>query len=347
MEENPLPESYDSQESTGCTNCGSSAVLEGYSNRLCNECRQLYIKYPIPLWVKLFAAAVAIVMLFSLFTFPKSVSLGLHLEKGRRLEQKRQYLSAQRELEAVTKLYPDNIEANGYLMIAAFYNMDYKTLVTAQSHLENREIEDADLYGTLNDLVNRVDHYYPDTTISNLIDRYGTDEKVPDTVWNRFITRHPHSIYAFMSYANILYDRHDYGQCDSLLNLVLAEDGFCLGALRMLACSQREQRLWDKSIASCQKILQLNQEAGYAFAIMSRTYLKQEKNALGLDLAQKALAVNSTDPYNVAHLAVAWHYNNEPSKRDALLKELKAHKDSASILCLERAEDIIQHKEKL
>lgn len=347
MDETQLTEHSGSGESTGCVNCGNNNVVEGFPTRLCADCRQLFIKYPIPLPIKLFALGVGLILVFALFSFPKNLSLGIHLEKGKKFEQEKKYISAQREFASVLKTVPGNQEANAHLMIAAFNNMDFETFITAQEKLAGTNFDDEGLLGRLNVLVEAAYDYFPDTALTNMImevEQHG--DTITDTLYLAYLKKYPRNIYGLFSYAGALFSK-DHARCDSLLKLLLDIDVSYVPALRMLAGLQREQEKWDESIKTCNRILQINKEAGYAYAAMARTYLKQHKNDLGLKMALQGVETDNSDPYNLSTLAIAWHYNTQSSKRDAVLNELKARNDSASLGYRQFALDVIQQKENL
>ena len=88
---------------------------------------------PFPRWAWLLAGGIAIaVLLFSLFTgFSLAILHDLTstsgLQDALKAEKKRHYLTAERELKAYMIKAPNDVEAEGRLMIAAFYNLDFET----------------------------------------------------------------------------------------------------------------------------------------------------------------------------------------------------------------------------
>lgn len=348
MEENQLTENAESTESKGCINCGSDYIVENYSTRLCSDCRQLFIKYPVPLPVKIFAIGVGLVLIFALSSFPKNLSTGIHFEKARQYENKNQYASAQREFASVVKQLPDNIAANAHLMIAAFYNLDFKTMMAANQHLTGKSIEEAGLLFQLNDVVERTEAYFPDSAMDNLLSKYeGKEHDIPDSAYFNFLKEYPYNRYGLFALASRCYKRKDWAGCDSLAQMILKTDSQHMIALRMLATVQREQGLWEESIKSCEQIIKLNNEVGFAWAIMARTYLKWNKLAKGLELAEKSVALDKKDPFNTITLALALHFNKQPGKRDVVIKEMKVGADSIALGQIQYAMDVINNKESL
>ncbi|WP_205508480.1 hypothetical protein [Longitalea arenae] len=185
MEDTQQTEQPGSQESTapaGCANCNNVNVVPGYSTPLCAHCRQVFIKSPFPLPVKLFAIGVGLVLVFALFSLPKNLSLGIHLERGKRFEEKKQFMSAQREFNAVVKTVPDNLEANIHLTITAFYNLDFVTLYTAMEKISGKRYENNELLGRVNVIIKEAEDLIPDSSLSKIISSYPEQNGgVPDS----------------------------------------------------------------------------------------------------------------------------------------------------------------------
>jgi tetratricopeptide (TPR) repeat protein len=348
MEETRLPENDGLAEPKGCVNCGSIHVVPKYPTALCSDCRQLFIKYPISLPVKLFGIGVALVLIFALFSFPENISTGIHLERAREYEKKKQYISAQREYTEVLRVEPDNLDVNAHLMIAAFYNLDITTFVKTQERLIGKNFSDERLFNEVNDMLNRLKAMVTDEGIDNILLRYNNNEDaVPDSAFTNYLKDNPDNVCALAMYAKRLYSRKDFMHCDTLAQRILGIDIENLFALRMLATIEREKEHMEESIAYCNRIIEMNSEAGYAYASMARTYLRWNKPVQGLKMAEKSMAIDSNDPYNKVTMAIAWHLNKQPLKRDALLKELKQHADTTTAGHLKYAMDVINQKQSI
>lgn len=343
-----LPGSIDLTPPTACVNCNSSDVVKGYSSPLCADCRQAFIKYPIPLPIKLFAIAVGLVLVFALFSLPKNLSTGIHLERGKRFEEKKQFLSAQREFNKVIKTMPDNLEANAHLTIAAFYNLDLTTFYTAMEKIAGKRYEKSELLGQVNVVIKEAEDLIPDTALANMINSYSDQTGgVPDSAYAGYLKQHSSNLYGYLAYANSLYDKGAFKTCDSVLKQVFNITVSCLPALQLQSSVHRKLGNLEASIKACEKILEINQEAPYAYCGMARTYLKQQKNELGLKMAMQGMSIDSSDAYSMATLALAYHVNNMPVKRDALLKALQAKGDSGALYYRQHVVDIIDQKESL
>ena len=347
MENNQLPENPGSAEPKGCVNCGSRLVEENYPTRLCSSCRELFIKFPIPLGIRLFGIGVGLVLIFAMFSFPKNFMLAKHLEKGKQYEAKKQYKSAQREFSDVVWQVPDNLEANEHLAIAAFYNLDVEKFVRTVDKMQGKKVEDEALYNQLSDLVTRAKGFFPDKELDEVLMKFNDKSQVPDSVFTNYLKEKPDNEYALFFYASKLYGRQDLVGCDSLLQKLLGVDTEHLMALRMLATIARQRGQLQESTQYCNKIIDINKEAGYAYASLARTYLKGNKLAKGLEIAQKSVDIDKEDSYNEATLAIACHMNKQTAKRDDVIKELKQRKDSSVTGDLQFAMDVINQKDSL
>jgi hypothetical protein len=81
--------------STVCTNCNSSLIDPTYASPLCTDCREKFIRFPIPKWIKIFGAGVAMVLCFALVNLPSQLSIGLHLQKGKEAVKNHRYRTAE------------------------------------------------------------------------------------------------------------------------------------------------------------------------------------------------------------------------------------------------------------
>ena len=96
MEENILT---DPPSSSVCSHCQIRSIDTQYLSPLCEECRQTFIRFPIPNWIKLFGAGVALVLCFALIRLPTQLSTGVHLEKGKNAINEHRFKTAHKELK--------------------------------------------------------------------------------------------------------------------------------------------------------------------------------------------------------------------------------------------------------
>jgi len=230
-------------------------------------------------------------------------------------------------------------------MIAAFYNQDFKTFAAMYAKLENRKIEDEELFGQLQNIMNKVSDYYPSDSLQNLQSKYGNDvDSIPEKEIINYIEKHPDELYIKEAFASVLFDKKQYQQSDSLLNNIIKNNKDYFPALALKAVLKRDITQFDSSYYYIDKLLGINHQSAYAYSLKARTLLKQHKDEEALSIALKVFENDKKDYYNAATLVMAYHLMNKTKERDTLLNEVS--KDSSSTSYMSFAKDVISGKEK-
>jgi tetratricopeptide (TPR) repeat protein len=330
-----------------CAGCGQAAAEGSHGAPLCSGCRDHFTRLNIPLWVRLFAGGVAIVLLFSLFTLPRSISLGVHLQRGKEAERQRKFRTAENELKKVLDKVPGSVEARGHLLIAAFYNQDYETFGTEIKSLEHVSIEDRELYADIEKVMAKAEAYVSNDSFATFKAAYSDLAHIADTAWGRYLKKNPEDRYATLEYAGLLFDRKEYPLCDSLLEHALKSDNEYFPALAMETSVKREEGDPEGALVYNDRILRLNQESIYGLASKSRTLLRQKKDRQALELARKAFEMSDKNAYAMATLIMAYHFNGRSTERDGLITRTRSiDLDSADKVSVQYALDVIAKKEK-
>ena len=344
----PEVQRYEIETATGtCVNCEARAAVPGYSTNLCEECRKLYIKYPIPLWIKLFAGGVCLVILISLFTFPDNLSVAIHLSRGKKAADNNRYVTVRNELQKVINKHPEHVEARAYLMLAAFYNEDYDAFLGYQKELAGVELDNAQLLNRIVDAQQTIEAYYADDSLLLLRKQYDSaNASLPDSVLAQFIQRNPYNYSALFNYANRLYEGEKYTACDSVLIQLLEKDDTHIPALQLMAHAKRQVKDYNAAIKYCERVLEINKESAYTYGMLARIYFQQRRDREGLDMAYKGMSIDKQFPYVRATMALAYHFTHQFDKRDELVKDAKASKDSLSHYYFDYVNDVINNKEQ-
>ncbi|MFB9842659.1 tetratricopeptide repeat protein [Mucilaginibacter ginsenosidivorans] len=330
-------------EKPACIACGNPEILEGYPNKLCAECRDKLIKFPIPVWVKLFGAAIAVLSLMSLFWSGGDFGAALALKRAEHAEENKNYLTEKHELEKAEKTVPNSIGILSHLAIADFYNLEYASMDSVLKKIQNRTFEDTALLGKVNDLLENVKSYYPSASFDTAFSAY-KKSVIPDSALERYVDKSPGDTYAMYLLASSYSDKEQYGKTDTAVSKILAIDPNFMPAICMKCMVKRELSQFDSSFYYCDKLLAINHQSTYAMSAKARTFIKSGKNAEGLKLAKQVDDLSKDDPYNVTTLAIAYHFNKDYKKRDQLIKQ--AEKDSASNSYMKYAKDIFSGKIK-
>lgn len=343
MDYTPSPDPENIQPANTCISCGSPDILPGYPNKLCAACRNKFIKLNVPLWIKLFGAGIAVIMLISIIWLPGNLKAALALARGEKAELSRNYITEQNELEKAKKSVPQSVDILSHLVIAGFNNGDFKTVLSSLNDLENRTIDDSALVSKLNDIAARTKDYFPSDSLTKVLDVY-KNKSVPDTVYQRYLRKSPMDVFALISLASAYAGEEKYKSCDSILSTILVIDHAYAPALNLKTMVKRELNDPDSSIYYCDQTLEINHQALYALSSKSRTLLKTGKNQEGLKLAEECYDLDKSMSYNLATLAIAYHLNKDYKHRDAIIAV--AAKDSDSESYMKYAKDIISNKVK-
>jgi tetratricopeptide (TPR) repeat protein len=334
------------EENKGCINCGHPVVVKGFPNALCESCRNSFIKHPIPKGIKIFAAAIAIIFLFSMYKIPKDILLGIHLDKGNTALEEKRYITAQNELQIVVDKLPENLEAESNLLIASFYNEDFKTYSNIFKGIADRNYEDLDLYKRVETVLTEVNNYFPTDSFAIVLKHYNNDATaIPDTVLKNYIKLYQNEPYPILILANRLIDKKNYGAADTVTARILVTNPWHIPALGMMAVVKREENKLEESISYCDKILAINKESTFAMSCKVRTYLKEKRDADAMALALKCNKMDEHNYHAVGSLILAYHFTNKIKERDTLINKMDQLKDSNITMSLQYVKDIISGKE--
>jgi len=330
-----------------CTNCGQPAMDGDHPTPLCGDCRESFTRLHIPVWIWIFAGCIAVILLLSLFTLPRSISLGLHLERGKKAVEAKMFNTAEKEFSKVLEKVPRNIEAGGNLLVAAFYNMDYETFNTQLKKLRDVKFEDGSLLNELDKVMLKAEGYVTNDTLEEFKKSFPDEAHIPDTAWEGYLRRHEEDRYAAQEYAALLYDRKELHRCDSLLDIILGSDYDYFPALTLGVNVRRDEGDLTGAMAYVDRILAINHESSWGLSAKARTLLRQKKMKPGLDLALKLYDMNKQSVYAMSTLILAYHFNGRTGERDALIKKAQsAAMDSVGKDNLQYALDVINNKEK-
>lgn len=336
------------QESTtatkGCVNCGHPIVVEGYPNPLCSDCRQSLIKYPIPVYIKIFAVLIVLVMIYSLTKLPHNLMAVVHYERGLKAAGLNDYATASREFKSTLSKEPDFVKAKFQLLISAAEELDYATVFELSNELKGQEVEDAALLSRMNQAVEGIARHFPADSLMNIAGKYGSLDSIPVKVYRDYITAFPDEVFPRVRLSTILWEKKEYAVSDSLLNDVLWLDRTLKNGYAIKASVKRVMKQYDSALWYCDQILRMNRQSILGMASKARVLLHMNKNKEGLGLALQCRELNNKDPFGMATLALAYHFNHDLPARDQLVKAASA--DSTMVPYFKYVQDIINGMEK-
>jgi tetratricopeptide (TPR) repeat protein len=349
MEQNPTLEPTKTQENQQvCINCGNPNILQGYPNALCEECREKFIKFPIPLWVKLFGGGICLLVAVLLFSLPKNLSAGVDYKRGLNAEKAKKYVTEQRLMENLVKKQPGYLDAKAHLLIAAFYNNDLATIGSMADRLQGEKFEDDELLNKINSLANEVKYYLPSDSLVHYAKQY-TEQTggIPDSIYWKIISGDESDLFTRVRFASVLINQKKYAEADSLLTYALDKKSSFFPAIELKISLLRLKNNTAECLEYCNRLLDINRESVFALCGIARTNFKTGKPDRGLDYTRQALAINPDDGYANATLVLAYHFNKMLKERDALIEKIKQGSDTTMKSYLEYPLDVINHKDSI
>lgn len=342
MEPNQVtPSTYEGDN--GCAKCGSPQFEDGYKVKLCKECRRELSRYPVKKAVIWAAIGVGLLVLVSLYKFPRSFKAGLSYERAIRYEEQHKYMSAEKELRKTLAAYPEYAKGSAHFMIAAFYNDHLLEADSASSRWAGYTSKDDDeLIGRVNDVLSARSYYYfVDSSFAARYDSVRTDTIALRAALAQYLLMNSNDVLASYLLASSYYDGNDYPKTDSICEALLKEAPDFHPTYPLLAASYREEKKFDAAIGVCNKLLRHNAESIAGNVTLIKILLKQKEDKKALEKALAIFPVAPDHPFVLQSLVMACHYNHRTKERDQYLAMLRHNADTSG---LGLAQQVIQGK---
>jgi tetratricopeptide (TPR) repeat protein len=337
------PEEDASPQAYLCVGC-DQPVPPSDRTPLCDTCRQQFVKYPIPLWLKGFGVVLLCVVVFSLATLSKNIQTGIAYKRGVKAMEQQHYITAEKELMHVLAEEPDYLDARCQLLIASFYNSHLGVCFSTSEILQGKEIEDADLLQSMESALATALTYLPKDSFYTVLNEYGNEmDSIPPAVYRSYLSTYPEDMFAMFRLAGVLSDADRYTEADSVLNAILKHNPSYFPALLSKVSVKRELLQIDSSYLYVNRILQTNKQNVLALSSKVRTLLKEKKDTEAITLAKEVITLDPSESHALASLAMAYHFSNETRKRDEAVQKLAA--DSTAAGALSYVQNIFNGKE--
>ncbi len=340
----PELQTHDSNGKNGCASCGQLLTNNIHKTPLCDSCRHHFIRFPIPLWIKLFGGGVLLLVLYGLVSLPKNISTGIHYQRAQKAAEMRNYVTAQKELEYVVAKEPTYLEARCKLLVAAAHNLDLVGVSNAYQAIGDTKIDNDVLYSEVSEALNKFGRYLPSDSLSAFIEEKHTSlNNLSIDDFRTYVTRNREDNYALTQLATLLLNQDQYKEADSISNIVLSHEPDFEPAIMAKPYIKRELMQFDSSYYYADRLLSTNQENLFAYSCKVRTMLKQKRDDEAVALAQSCYQKNPHDAYTLASLAMAYYYQGNTRQCNAILQE--ASKDTTAIDQIAYVKDVISGKE--
>jgi len=313
------------KENKLCRNCKTKEYLEGYPSPLCSDCRQLYIHYPIPRWIKLFALGVLLIMFLGLIRLPSYLHAAIHLSRAEKAMNTNHYLTAERELGIVLQYFPNHLQSNGRMIVACVYNGHFSSLEKPYEKLVNKNLNDQDLVWQINNATKNLELYIiQDSTLNNKIETIKYEpEKLKNLFKNLDSVDCPDILAAGTEIADKLYDLNDFKGSEMILDKLLIRKKDYRGAISLMSSVKRKLGKYDEAITLCDQLLQMNCEDVAAISHKVRIELKRKNDAQATKYADEAMKIDSKNIFAMEAMAMIDYYADRKAESTKLLSSIK------------------------
>ncbi len=310
--------------STACANCDNPQVEHGHATPLCIECRQALIKYPIPRWLWLFAAGIALLLVYNIVKLPRYLNAALHLTYAEQGVHDRNYHTAYREAGLVLQDFPEHMEAHSYRLIAAAYKIDQTDFANEAIYLQGKSIEDEDLFAKMNVAADYITSIAATDTL--LLPKLHLAMELPLNEQIRFfdsVAVNDESVvnisYCGVFVASNLMDAEELPQARRILEKSLDVSPGHYAASMSYISTLRQLGELEKANKLCDEILDRNHEDAYAMSAKSRVEMRLQHLDIAEDLAMEAIRLDPMSDHALASQALILHTKGKKAESRQLL----------------------------
>jgi hypothetical protein len=315
-----------------CVSCKAKPALVGYPTALCSDCRRHFIRFPIPLWIRIFGVAVLLIVLFACVFLPRQLSTGIHKARGEKAESEHRYLTAYKEFKLAEKGLPDNTELRAHLVITGIYNENDDDIHKYGRLITDKSLDNEDLNRDLNKASEVLDYYILSEQMKDLNERF--PDGIPDTAFQHALDKHPDDYIVQYYWAMNLDLKEDLPGAAKAASTILYKNPMDVPALKLADQVAVERKLYDSALDYCDRMLALNQENLFALSGKARNLLRLGRVKEAEGPAETGYKLDDTSAYTVGTMALLYHCQKQDAKARPLIQQLqKDHNpdDSAKV----------------
>lgn len=309
-----------------CAECGSYQIEEGYAKPLCRKCREKYVKYPVPIWIKIISLIIIGIVIFSLFKFPISLNAAVAYERGVKAESEKKYVTAEREYKKVVETFPNSTKAVAKLYVAYVKNDNLEKASKVFTKIEGEKLDDKELLNQVNDVNSELSSMYSSTPELRKILESNGNKSNTDTLnkLQEYSKKNPSDSMAYLYTGSILFDMGKYNEAKEVYLKAAKINPKTYSINLNLAAAYRQLGEYNQAIGECRKVLDNNIESAQAYSALSKIELKRHNYKEALLLAKKAYEFDKTNLYSINNIAIVYHYNKMDKERDEMFAILKS-----------------------
>ncbi|WFD09618.1 tetratricopeptide repeat protein [Tepidibacter hydrothermalis] len=335
------------EEKVICCNCEEEEALKDYPTDLCKNCREAYIKYPVPMWIKALSVIVLIVVIFSLMHFKSSLIGAVNYERGLKAEKELKYVTAQNAYKKALDQFPKSELLKSRLFIASVKgdNLDESDKIYDEILEITYYDSDKDLF---NEVQTAVDLYGKHFFITEEIEKIIGNEtlsmsQVISTIENLTKSnKSENSCGAYYYLGTAYYANGEYEKAISAFNSAYSINPEIYFFKIPIATCYSDLDNYEKAKEVLKETFIFNKEYGPAYVSLSFINLKEHNYDEALKNAKEAYSINKNNLNAIEAIVISNHYLKNENERDKYIKILEENNYSD----IDRVKDIVNGKIK-
>ena len=335
------------EEKVICCNCEEKEALKDYPTDLCENCREAYIKYPVPIWIKALSVIVLIVVIFSLMHFKSSLIGAVNYERGLKAEKELKYVTAQNAYKKALDQFPESQLLKSRLFIASVKGDNLEEIEKIYDEILEMKYSNTD-----NDLFNEVqsamdlyaEYFFMTEDIKNIVENQNLSiNQIISSLNNLTKSGNNENICgAYYYLGTIYYSNAEYEKAIEYFDVVHSMRPEIYFFKIPKATCYTELGNYEKAKEVLKETFVFNKEYQLAYVSLSFINLKEHNYEEALKNAQQAYSINKSNLDAVDALAISNHYLKNENERDKYIKILEENNYSD----INRVKDIVNGKIK-
>ncbi|WP_099188847.1 tetratricopeptide repeat protein [Tepidibacter mesophilus] len=333
------------EEKIICCNCKEEEALENHPTDLCKNCREAYIKYPIPIWIKALSVIVLIIMIFSLMHFKSSLIGAVNYERGLKAEKELKYVTAQNSYKKALDQFPESELLKSRLFIASVKGDNLEEIETAYDEILKIEYYDKDL---LNEVQSAINLYGKNFFITNGIEEIlqnknlSIDQVISSLEKLTKSNENENICGAYYYLGSAFYSNKEYEKAISAFDTAYSINPEIYFFKIPKATCYTELGDYEKAKEVLKETFTFNKEYTPAYVSLSFINLKEHNYEEALKNAHIAYSIDKNNLDSVEAITISNHYLKNENERDKYIKILKEN----NYYNIDRVKDIVSGKIK-
>lgn len=327
-----------------CENCGQPYQPEEGKIRVCNTCRETFIKYPIPKKVIIpLIITLCIVALMMCFHFPDSINAGVYYERANQAMKEKRFIDAERLLEKAHSLIPHSPSIMSNLAICCHMNLHLDRELELLNEMYEKKMNYSDQ--KLADIVDQINIFFdiPEEFGLNFEQIMAMEEEQRLLTLQEYSKKFPDSLYIKYALANALYGKGQYDDSEALLKQVLQKIPEYIPVGTSLAAIERERGNFEASEKKLLEQLELNRQSTFVLSSFSRLELKRFNDKKSLEYMETAYALEPESIDVLIDLARSYYYNQMDQNLSKLMETIQNHPEAGDHQAdIQELKDIIE-----